>query len=78
MDQGDPQQLHIALSKLAISEGALASSLDAVRIFGGRGCLEGFGIEEMFRDSVGTVIFPEPRTCSARSLPGSSAYEAPA
>ncbi len=57
MDQGDPQQLHIALSKLAISEGALASSLDAVRIFGGRGCLEGFGIEEMFRDSVGTVIF---------------------
>lgn len=45
------------MSKLAISEGALASSLDAVRIFGGRGCLEGFGIEEMFRDSVGTVIF---------------------
>ncbi|MFJ7141451.1 L-prolyl-[peptidyl-carrier protein] dehydrogenase [Pseudomonas protegens] len=57
MDQGDPGQLNIALSKLAISEGALASSIDAVRIFGGRGCLESFGIEAMLRDSIGTTIF---------------------
>ena len=57
MDQGDPGQLNIALSKLAISEGALASSIDAIRIFGGRGCLESFGIESMLRDSVGTTIF---------------------
>ncbi len=57
MDQGDSGQLNIALSKLAISEGALASSIDAVRIFGGRGCLESFGIEAMLRDSIGTTIF---------------------
>lgn len=57
MDQGDPGQLNIALSKLAISEGALASSIDAVRIFGGRGCLDSFGIESMLRDSIGTTIF---------------------
>ncbi|MCU7646192.1 L-prolyl-[peptidyl-carrier protein] dehydrogenase [Pseudomonas piscis] len=57
MDQGDPGQLNIALSKLAISEGALASSIDAIRIFGGRGCLESFGIESMLRDSIGTTIF---------------------
>ncbi len=57
MDQGEPGQLNIALSKLAISEGALASSIDAIRVFGGKGCLDAFGIESMLRDSIGTTIF---------------------
>ncbi|MTJ80582.1 MAG: acyl-CoA dehydrogenase [Telmatospirillum sp.] len=57
MDRGDDGQIDIALSKLAVSEGAVQSSIDAVRIFGGWGCLEESGIELMLRDSLGSVIF---------------------
>lgn len=57
MDRGEAAQLEIALSKLAISEAALTNSVDAIRIFGGRGYLTETGIEVMLRDAMGSVIF---------------------
>ncbi|MFF6994944.1 acyl-CoA dehydrogenase family protein [Streptomyces sp. NPDC008313] len=57
MDQGDPSVLAIALSKLAVSEGVLASAADAVRVFGGRGYLREDGIEAALRDAVPSTIF---------------------
>jgi len=57
MSQGQPAGLATALSKLAISEGAVASALDAVHVFGARGYLREGGIEAALRDSVPSVIF---------------------
>ncbi|MTE21406.1 acyl-CoA dehydrogenase [Streptomyces sp. TRM43335] len=57
MDRGRPATLSIALSKLAVSEAALAGALDAVRIFGGRGYLSTDRIEAALRDTVPSVIF---------------------
>jgi len=57
-DQGlSRSALSTALSKLAVSEGALANAVDAVRLFGGRGYLRADGIEAALRDSVPSVIF---------------------
>ncbi|MFI6291660.1 acyl-CoA dehydrogenase family protein [Nonomuraea sp. NPDC050790] len=56
MDRDDPAELAIALSKLAVSEGVLNSALDAVRLFGARGYLDG-DVEAALRDTVPTVIF---------------------
>lgn len=47
----------IALAKLAVSEAAVANSLDAVQIFGGAGYLSAAGIEQQLRDSIPTTIF---------------------
>jgi alkylation response protein AidB-like acyl-CoA dehydrogenase len=58
MDTGAPTKtLSIALSKLAVSEGVLASALDAVRLFGGRGYQRAERIEAVLRDAVPSVIF---------------------
>lgn len=57
MDRGDDPVLAVALSKLAVSEGALASALDAVQIFGGRGYQSDHGIESYLRDTVPSTIF---------------------
>ncbi|MFF8971233.1 acyl-CoA dehydrogenase family protein [Streptomyces sp. NPDC014995] len=57
MDRGEPSVLEIALSKLAVSEGVLASATDAVRVFGGRGYLREDGIEAALRDAVPSTIF---------------------
>ncbi|WP_217166218.1 acyl-CoA dehydrogenase family protein [Streptomyces sp. AC512_CC834] len=57
MDRGDPSVLAIALSKLAVSEGVLASAADAVRVFGGRGYLREDGVEAALRDAVPSTIF---------------------
>jgi alkylation response protein AidB-like acyl-CoA dehydrogenase len=57
MDRGAPATLSIALSKLAVSEGALSSALDAVRIFGGRGYQRADRIEAALRDTVPSVLF---------------------
>jgi hypothetical protein len=55
--RGEPALLEAALAKLHLGESFLASSLDAVRIHGGRGYLTQFGIERDLRDSVGGVIY---------------------
>ncbi|MEV7414861.1 acyl-CoA dehydrogenase family protein [Streptomyces sp. NPDC089919] len=57
MDRGGPATLSIALSKLAVSEAALAGAMDAVRVFGGRGYLRDDGIEAALRDAVPSTIF---------------------
>nr|AHA12087.1 acyl-CoA dehydrogenase [Streptomyces sp. CNH287] len=57
MDRGSPARLSVALSKLAASEGALASALDAVRVFGGQGYLAGSGIESAVRNAMPGVLF---------------------
>lgn len=46
-----------AMVNLHISEAALASSLDAVRIHGGHGYLRGSGPEMDLRDTLGSVIY---------------------
>ncbi|GAA1375911.1 acyl-CoA dehydrogenase family protein [Streptomyces beijiangensis] len=57
MDQGHSSPLSIGLSKLAVSEGAVAAALDAIQIFGGRGYLQEHGIETFLRDTVPSTIF---------------------
>jgi alkylation response protein AidB-like acyl-CoA dehydrogenase len=57
MDRGTDATLSVALSKLAVSEGALAGAVDAVQIFGGRGYQREHGIEAYLRDTVPSTIF---------------------
>ena len=57
VDQGQPATMDAAISKLSLSESFLASSLDAVRIHGGKGYCVDEGIERSVRDSIGGVIY---------------------
>lgn len=57
MDRGEDATLEVALSKLAISEGAVQSALDAIQIHGGMGYLVETGIEKVLRDAVPTTLF---------------------
>lgn len=57
LDNTDAPLLSVALSKLAVSETAVANALEAVQIFGGRGYAKEYGIEVMLRDAVPTRIF---------------------
>jgi alkylation response protein AidB-like acyl-CoA dehydrogenase len=56
-DRGDHDVTATALAKIAVSEAAVANSLDAIQIFGGRGYLTATGIEQNLRDSVAARIF---------------------
>ena len=47
----------VALSKLWISEAAVASGLDAVQIFGGSGAVTDSGVDALLRDAVPARIF---------------------
>ena len=57
LDQGRAQIEHAALAKLAVSDAAVANSLDAVQIFGGTGYLAGSDVERQLRDSIPAAIF---------------------
>ncbi|MFI1329770.1 acyl-CoA dehydrogenase family protein [Streptomyces sp. NPDC020845] len=58
LDRDAPDtSLWVSLSKLAVSEAAVASSLDAMRLFGGRGYLREEGIEAAVRDALPTTVF---------------------
>jgi alkylation response protein AidB-like acyl-CoA dehydrogenase len=57
LDQGEDATLFAALSKLAVSEGTVASATDAVQLFGSRGYLREQGIEAALRDAIGGTIF---------------------
>jgi clorobiocin biosynthesis protein CloN3 len=46
-----------AIAKVAVSEAAVANSIDAIAVFGGRGYLTETGIEQMLRDCVPSTIF---------------------
>lgn len=57
LDAGENIARLSAMAKLHISESFAASSLDAVRIMGGRGYLAEFEAQQQLRDSVGALIY---------------------
>lgn len=57
MDQGTDSVLQVALSKLAVSEGALAAALDAMQVFGARGYRSEYGVATYLRDTIPSTIF---------------------
>ncbi|MET8560986.1 acyl-CoA dehydrogenase family protein [Streptomyces flaveolus] len=57
IDGGEDPALWAALAKLAVSEAAVATALDAGRIFGGRAVQTEHGIEEHLRDAVPATTF---------------------
>jgi alkylation response protein AidB-like acyl-CoA dehydrogenase len=56
-DRGQDATMEVALAKLAVSEGAVENSVDAVQIFGAVGYSTESGIERMLRDAIPTTIF---------------------
>lgn len=56
-DRGEASAADVAMSKLAVSEAAVASSLDAIQVFGGIGCVRAAGVESALRDAVPARIF---------------------
>ncbi|MEO0769438.1 MAG: acyl-CoA dehydrogenase family protein [Cyanobacteria bacterium J06649_4] len=71
-EKGESAMLESSMLKLFLSEAAVASGLDAVRIHGGNGYLNEYGIERELRDAVGGVIYAGTsdiqRNIIARSL----------
>jgi alkylation response protein AidB-like acyl-CoA dehydrogenase len=57
MDRGGSAVLPVALSKLQVSQAALASSLDALHLLGGRGYLAEAGVEAAVRDTIPATLF---------------------
>jgi clorobiocin biosynthesis protein CloN3 len=57
IDSHRPAQAPAALAKVAVSEAAVANSLDAIQIFGGAGYLTSCGIERNLRDCVPSRLF---------------------
>lgn len=57
MDTGADATLAISVAKLAVSEAAIQSSLDAIQIHGAEGYSVGSGIERTLRDSIPSTIF---------------------
>jgi alkylation response protein AidB-like acyl-CoA dehydrogenase len=56
-DQGEDAVLETSLAKLAVSEAAVQSGLDAIRIHGGMGVMTESGIDRALRDAVPATIF---------------------
>jgi L-prolyl-PCP dehydrogenase len=56
-DQGEDSVVEVALSKLAVSEGVIQSSLDSIQIHGALGIIVEAGIERALRDSVSSTIY---------------------
>ena len=52
-----PAATEAAMAKLYLSECFVQSSLDAIRVHGGRGYLTEFEVERDLRDAVGGVIY---------------------
>jgi alkylation response protein AidB-like acyl-CoA dehydrogenase len=57
LKNGQPAMMEAALLKLYLSEGFIASSLDAIRTHGGNGYMTDFGVERDLRDAVGGVLY---------------------
>jgi alkylation response protein AidB-like acyl-CoA dehydrogenase len=57
VDRTDAPALHAAMSKLAIAEASVASSLDAVQVFGGYGYTVEYDAERELRDAVGARLY---------------------
>lgn len=57
LDRKEDAMLEVALAKVAVSEAAIQSGLDAVQIHGGSGYVEEGGVEQLLRDAVPSTIF---------------------
>lgn len=57
LEREDRAVTDVAMAKLAISEAAVESAMDAVQIFGGAGIRADRGIERELRDAVPSMIF---------------------
>lgn len=57
LDQGRTDVGAIAMAKTAVSEAAVANSLDAMQLFGAAGYLTGAGIEQQLRDCLPATVF---------------------
>ena len=56
-DQGESAALDVSLAKLAVSEAAVQSGLDAIQLHGGNGVMEEYGVARMLRDAIPCRIF---------------------
>jgi L-prolyl-PCP dehydrogenase len=56
-DQRQPAELYISIAKLAISEAAVTSALDSIRVHGGLGVVMESGVPQALADSVPCTIF---------------------
>lgn len=56
-EAGEPTGLHAAMAKTWISEAAVASALDAVKVHGGYGYMEEFEAARDLRDAVGGTLY---------------------
>jgi alkylation response protein AidB-like acyl-CoA dehydrogenase len=56
-DRGEDATVEVALSKIAISEAVIQSSLDTIQIHGALGVIEEAGIERALRDSISSTIY---------------------
>jgi alkylation response protein AidB-like acyl-CoA dehydrogenase len=54
---GEPAAMQSAVNKLQISEVYVQSSLDAIKVFGGKGYLTETGVERDMRDATGGVLY---------------------
>jgi alkylation response protein AidB-like acyl-CoA dehydrogenase len=57
MEQGRPTALDSAMTKLYLSECFVASSLDAVQVFGGYGYMSEYELERDVRDAIGSRLY---------------------
>lgn len=57
LDRGDLAPIDAALAKLAVSEAAVQTALDAVQLFGARGYRVADGIERVLRDALPATLF---------------------
>lgn len=56
-DQGEDATLAISLAKLAVSEAAIQSGLDAIQLHGGLGIVRETGVERGLRDALASTVF---------------------
>jgi alkylation response protein AidB-like acyl-CoA dehydrogenase len=57
IDNKENASMDVSIAKVAVSEAAVKSSLDAIQIYGGKGCLVEEGVEQFLRDAVPSTIF---------------------
>jgi alkylation response protein AidB-like acyl-CoA dehydrogenase len=57
VDQGEDATFAVSLAKLAVSEAAVSSGLDAIRIHGGAGVVEETAVDQSLRDAIPATIF---------------------
>ncbi|WP_328522948.1 acyl-CoA dehydrogenase family protein [Kribbella sp. NBC_00359] len=57
LDKGFHSDLDVSLAKLAVSEAAIQSGLDAIHLHGAMGVIEDSGVDRLLRDAIPSAIF---------------------